>query len=235
MRQAFDWERVPQTLDARLFAESILAMEFPDTDLPRARRAYSKQRSRARERGIAFTFDFDEWLEWWLVDGRWERRGRGGDRLCMCRLGDRGLPMPTGTSTPRPFAKTAARPVPSCRYRLMAATHRRGGEGLASQSPGGGRYCAHPDQRARFIELPGLQANDTEAPDEAGHSGTRLPPGTSSVLRRQAPSSTPKEFRNARGLSLNALLTIRRKADGRLSTGRPTGVSWPRNGSRTAN
>jgi len=63
---------------------------LPDTALPRARRAYSKQRSRAREREITFTFDFDEWLEWWLVDGRWERRGRGGDKLCMCRLGDRG-------------------------------------------------------------------------------------------------------------------------------------------------
>jgi hypothetical protein len=29
-------------------------------------------------------------LEWWLIDGRWQRRGRGGDKLCMRRLGDQG-------------------------------------------------------------------------------------------------------------------------------------------------
>ena len=72
------------TLDAELRA-GVGSCMLPDTDLPRARRAYFKQRSRARERRIAFTFDFDTWLEWWLVDSRWARRGRGGDKLCMAR------------------------------------------------------------------------------------------------------------------------------------------------------
>ena len=39
---------------------------------------------------MPFEMDFASWLAWWLVDDRWQRRGRGGNRLCMCRRGDRG-------------------------------------------------------------------------------------------------------------------------------------------------
>jgi hypothetical protein len=59
-------------------------------DERRARRAFARQRYRARERQLAFAFSFAEWWKWWQADGCWARRGRGGDRLVMARLGDAG-------------------------------------------------------------------------------------------------------------------------------------------------
>ena len=65
-------------------------MQLATPDLRRARRAFLKQRWRSRERGLTFAFSFEDWLAWWLIDDRWVQRGRGGNRLCMCRRGDRG-------------------------------------------------------------------------------------------------------------------------------------------------
>ena len=45
------------------------------------RRAYIGQRCRAKSRGIAFLFTFEQWRVWWLIDDRWERRGRRADQL----------------------------------------------------------------------------------------------------------------------------------------------------------
>jgi hypothetical protein len=59
-------------------------------DEARARAAYRSQKSRAKLRGVPFLFTFRTWWAWWQSGGRWRRRGRGGDLLCMCRRGDRG-------------------------------------------------------------------------------------------------------------------------------------------------
>ena len=50
--------------------------------------AFVAQRNNAKQRGIAFEFDFEDWCAWWLEDGRWHRRK--ADRLCMARNGDCG-------------------------------------------------------------------------------------------------------------------------------------------------
>ena len=52
--------------------------------------AFRQQRASARQRGIPFHFSFVEWLEVWEVCGKWEQRGRGNDKYCMCRTGDEG-------------------------------------------------------------------------------------------------------------------------------------------------
>lgn len=44
----------------------------------------------AERRGVGFEMSPAEWWAWWQQDGRWQRRGRGLDRLCMARLGDVG-------------------------------------------------------------------------------------------------------------------------------------------------
>ena len=49
------------------------------------RRAYIGQRCRAKSRGIAFLFTFEQWRAWWLIDDRWGRRGRRADQLMMAR------------------------------------------------------------------------------------------------------------------------------------------------------
>jgi hypothetical protein len=51
-------------------------------------KAYWTQKSRARERGIEFLFEFDEWIDWWGAD--FDKRGRGFDCLVMARYGDTG-------------------------------------------------------------------------------------------------------------------------------------------------
>jgi hypothetical protein len=54
------------------------------------RRAYIGQRCRAKSRGIAFLFTFEQWRAWWLIDDRWGRRGRRADQLMMARCGNAG-------------------------------------------------------------------------------------------------------------------------------------------------
>ncbi len=54
------------------------------------RRAYTNQRSRAKGRGIAFEFTFEQWKAWWLTNDRWSLRGRHKNNLVMARPGDTG-------------------------------------------------------------------------------------------------------------------------------------------------
>jgi hypothetical protein len=52
--------------------------------------AFRSHRNNARHRGIPFLFTFEQWLEWWMKDSRWEKRGRRGGDLVMARNGDVG-------------------------------------------------------------------------------------------------------------------------------------------------
>lgn len=54
------------------------------------RSAFKWHKTNAERRGIHFLFTFDEWKGWWLASGRWEQRGVGRDRYCMCRFNDAG-------------------------------------------------------------------------------------------------------------------------------------------------
>jgi hypothetical protein len=54
------------------------------------RKAYTQHKSNAKTRGIEFKFTFDEWKEVWIKSGKWDERGRGADKYCMCRIGDQG-------------------------------------------------------------------------------------------------------------------------------------------------
>jgi hypothetical protein len=52
--------------------------------------AYKWHKSNASKRGIAFLFTFEEWCNWWIETGKWEQRGVGKDKYCMCRFNDIG-------------------------------------------------------------------------------------------------------------------------------------------------
>jgi len=54
------------------------------------KKAYDDQKRHAEQRGISWEITYSEWLEMWLVSGKWEQRGRGSDTYCMCRHGDVG-------------------------------------------------------------------------------------------------------------------------------------------------
>jgi hypothetical protein len=53
-------------------------------------RAYRIQKSNAKTRRIEFRLTFDEWEQIWIASGKWDQRGRGADKYCMCRVGDQG-------------------------------------------------------------------------------------------------------------------------------------------------
>jgi len=57
---------------------------------PEAVRAFQRQRTNARTRGIEFLFTFEEWWAWWQMDNRWERRGVRKGQLAMARFKDEG-------------------------------------------------------------------------------------------------------------------------------------------------
>ena len=52
--------------------------------------AYWEQVRHAEERGIDWNFQYHEWLEMWLVSGKWHERGKRSGQYCMCRYGDQG-------------------------------------------------------------------------------------------------------------------------------------------------
>jgi len=54
------------------------------------KKAYDDQWRHAEDRGIQWSFTYDEWLEMWLVSGKWHLRGRKPEEFCMCRYGDTG-------------------------------------------------------------------------------------------------------------------------------------------------
>ena len=53
-------------------------------------KAYTQQKSNAKHRGIEVVLTFEEWKQIWLDSGKWDERGRGADKYCMCRIGDKG-------------------------------------------------------------------------------------------------------------------------------------------------
>jgi len=52
--------------------------------------AFKAQKDTAKRRGIEFQFSFSMWLDWWLEDNRWTKRGLRGNGLVMARNGDVG-------------------------------------------------------------------------------------------------------------------------------------------------
>lgn len=54
------------------------------------RQAYTQHKGNAKTRGVPFLLTFEEWKEIWLASGKWEQRGRGAEKYCMCRMGDAG-------------------------------------------------------------------------------------------------------------------------------------------------
>jgi hypothetical protein len=53
-------------------------------------KAYTQQKSNAKQRGVEFAITFDEWKQVWIDSGKWGQRGRGAEKYCMCRIGDVG-------------------------------------------------------------------------------------------------------------------------------------------------
>ena len=52
--------------------------------------AYNDQQRHATDRGLPWLFTYAEWLEMWLLSGKWEDRGRKQGQYQMCRYGDSG-------------------------------------------------------------------------------------------------------------------------------------------------
>ena len=55
-----------------------------------ARKKFNAHKSNAKRRNIEFLLTFEEWLDIWEKSGKCEQRGRGADKYCMCRIGDKG-------------------------------------------------------------------------------------------------------------------------------------------------
>jgi len=53
-------------------------------------RAYTQQKSNANRRGLQMVMSFEEWKSVWVESGKWEDRGRGSQKYCMCRKNDEG-------------------------------------------------------------------------------------------------------------------------------------------------
>ena len=54
------------------------------------KKAYDDQLRHAASRSIKWDLSYEDWLEMWLVSGKWEQRGRKAGQFCMCRYGDVG-------------------------------------------------------------------------------------------------------------------------------------------------
>lgn len=54
------------------------------------RKAYQQQKRHAKDRGIAWQFDYRSWLLVWMQSGKLHQRGRGIGFYCMARHGDVG-------------------------------------------------------------------------------------------------------------------------------------------------
>lgn len=51
---------------------------------------YFVHKAAAKRRGIPFSLSFSEWNDIWVNSGKWEMRGVGANKYCMCRVGDKG-------------------------------------------------------------------------------------------------------------------------------------------------
>lgn len=53
-------------------------------------KAFNDQKRHAESREIPFLFTYTEWLEMWLVSGKWHLRGKEKGNFQMCRYNDEG-------------------------------------------------------------------------------------------------------------------------------------------------
>jgi len=53
-------------------------------------KAYTQQKSNAKQRGIDFEISLEDWKGIWVASGKWDDRGRGANKYCMSRFGDKG-------------------------------------------------------------------------------------------------------------------------------------------------
>lgn len=58
--------------------------------LKQMKKAYTRQKSNAKQRNIPWKFTFDEWRCKWEESGKWEQRGRQKHQYVMCRYNDEG-------------------------------------------------------------------------------------------------------------------------------------------------
>lgn len=63
---------------------------FPDMTKDKFRKSYTQSKADAKCRGIDFLFTFEEWKDWWVSTGKWEKRGRTSGCYQMCRKNDVG-------------------------------------------------------------------------------------------------------------------------------------------------
>lgn len=54
------------------------------------RKLYTQQKSNAKQRGVGFLLSLEDWKSIWSTSGKWDQRGRGSEKYCMCRVGDNG-------------------------------------------------------------------------------------------------------------------------------------------------
>lgn len=54
------------------------------------KKAFDDQVWHSIQRGIGFNFAYEEWLEIWLLSGRWKQRGKEKGQYQMCRFYDEG-------------------------------------------------------------------------------------------------------------------------------------------------
>lgn len=59
-------------------------------DIRDAKAKYRKHKATAKQRGIEWAFDFNEWCEVWQKSGKWDQRGKYSGQYCMARFGDIG-------------------------------------------------------------------------------------------------------------------------------------------------
>ena len=55
----------------------------------KAKQKYRDQKRDARNRNIAFEISFDDWYQWWLLNGV-DKQTQASTNLCMCRSNDVG-------------------------------------------------------------------------------------------------------------------------------------------------
>jgi hypothetical protein len=53
-------------------------------------RAFWAQQQNAKYRGVPFLLTFEQWWDIWKKSGHWHERGRGKNKYCMARFGDKG-------------------------------------------------------------------------------------------------------------------------------------------------
>lgn len=59
-------------------------------DIQKAKIQYRKQKVMAKIRGIKWNLTLVEWIGWWMLTGKYDKRGKKKTDYCMCRYNDTG-------------------------------------------------------------------------------------------------------------------------------------------------